>query len=403
MAADSYLYSKYILTCAFALAVSIDGACAKTSFEVLYSFMGGSDGETPDAGLIMDSSGNLYGTTMYGGNEYGTVFKLAPDGTESVLHAFAPYLDGSNPEAKLLADKAGNLYGTTSAGGDKGSGTVFKLAPDGSETILYSFCTQQNCADGSDPVAELIADKHGNFYGTTWTGGSDFASGTVFELAPDGEEKVLHSFTNENGDGALPEAGLLADKAGNLYGTTCYGGEAGFGTVFKLAPDGTETVLHAFEGTSDGAYPQATLIADGSGNFYGTTSEGGATGTGCPKDGCGTIFKLAPDGTETILHVFTGAPADGAKPLGVLIADKTGNLYGTTEIGGRSFNCYLDCGIVFRISSVGKEAILHTFTSGRNGDWPAAGLIRGNGYLYGTTTGQGEYPVGNGNVFKLEQ
>ncbi len=235
---------------------------------------------------------------------------------------------GVFPQAGLTADQAGNLYGTTAGGGTGagcqgvgGCGTVFKLGPHGTETVLYSFA---GGGDGSSPNGTLIVDQAGNFYGTTAAGGFSGCAlgaecGTVFKLAPDGTHTVLYSFTGGR-DGGVPEAPLLADQAGNLYGTTTQGGSGGCGgygcgTVFKLAPDGTETILHAFRGGSDGAELFAAgLIADQAGNLYGTTWEGGK---GCNGAGCGTVFKLAPDGTKTILHSFAGGRHDGAGPQGV--------------------------------------------------------------------------------------
>ena len=318
--------------------------------EVLYDFKGHkkADGETPESGLMADSAGNLYGTTYSGGaNDWGTVFKLAPDGTETVIYTFcaqANCSDGSNPEASLIADKAGNLYGTTQAGGTncfqvQGCGTVFKVAPDGTENVLYSFCSKamgNACTDGAYPTAGLIVDSGGNFYGTTPAGGiTDLNNcvdgcGVAFKLAPDGTETVLYTFCSQNNcsDGAGPASGLIADGAGNFYGTTVVGGASGRGTIFKLAPDGTETVLYSF---FDGYAPNG-VVMDKEGNFYGTTEMGGdRSGRLCPR-GCGTAFKLANGGTETVLHSF-GPGADGILPeAGVLI--RNGRLFGTAVYSG---------------------------------------------------------------------
>jgi uncharacterized repeat protein (TIGR03803 family) len=236
------------------------------------------------------------------------------------------------------------------------------------ETVLYSF---KGGSDGSNPAAGLIVDSSGNLYGTTFNGGggsgcgSDFGCGTAFKLAPDGTETVLHAFTGGS-DGGLPEAGLIADGSSNLYGTAYQGGASNLGVVFKLAPDGTETVLYSFKGGGDGGVPAGTLIADSSGNLYGTTSEGG--GSGCFGNGCGTVFKLAPDGTETVLHAFTGG-SDGAHPNVALIADGAGNLYGTTGGGGITL-CYEGCGTVFKLAPDGTETVLHAFTGAATGIFP---------------------------------
>jgi uncharacterized repeat protein (TIGR03803 family) len=281
--------------------------------------------------VIRDKTGDLYGTTTdgdgsgCGGTGCGTVFKIASDGTETVLHAFTGGKDGAVPFASLIMDKKGNLYGTTVIGGggtacSEGCGTVFKLSHTGTETVLYSFT---GGSDGGYPFAGLIVDAAGNHYGTT-EGGGTYGSGTVFKLAPDGTETVLHAFNRKNG--REPFAGLINDAAGNLYGTTHKGGANGYGTVFKFAPDGTYKVLHAFAGGSDGAHPRAALTQDTAGNLYGTTNSGGSRKKG-------TIFRLAPDGTETVLYSFTGRSASNY-PAASLIKDAAGNLYGTTPNGG---------------------------------------------------------------------
>ena len=197
-----------------------------------------------------------------------------------MLHSFTDGNDGGYPYVRLIKDAAGNLYGTTASGGADGAGTVFRLAPDGTETILYSFT---GGSDGSNPVAGLIKDAKDNLYGTTFAGGTNNA-GAVFKLAPDGTETVLHSFTGGK-DGINPYARLIKDAAGNFYGTTYAGGADGAGTVFKVAPGGTETILHSFTGGSDGSNPVAGLIANKKGHLFGTTQLGGA-------DGSGTVFEL---------------------------------------------------------------------------------------------------------------
>ncbi|HTA22549.1 MAG TPA: choice-of-anchor tandem repeat GloVer-containing protein [Terriglobales bacterium] len=250
---------------------------------VLYSFYGGSDGDQPQSALSLDSAGNLYGTTVLGGSHnMGTVFEISASGSETVLHAFSGgEYDGAYPYYGLNADPSGNFYGTTGSGGSSAWGTVFKISAAGNYSTLYSFT---GGLDGGHPKTGLHRDNAGNLYGTTKAGGA-FGNGTVFELDAKGIETVLYSFTG-GADGSQPEAGVLEDAAGNLYGTTVYGGVSSFGTVFKLDQLGNETVLHSFEGGSDGQYPHAPLVQDAKGNLYGTTSEGGAT--------YGTIFKIAP-------------------------------------------------------------------------------------------------------------
>jgi uncharacterized repeat protein (TIGR03803 family) len=251
---------------------------------VLYSFTGGSsDGADPYANLLQGSDGNFYGTTGAGGtNDDGTVFKVAPTGTETVLHAFAKTgTDGETPYAGLIQGSDGNFYGTTYFGGAHGFGTVFKVTPSGTETVLYSFA---GGSDGEHPYAAVIEGSDGNFYGTTYQGGTS-GLGTVFKLTPSGTETVLYAFAGGSSDGATPEAGVIQGSDGNFYGTTLQGGSGGFGTVFKLTPSGTETILHTFAGASDGASPGANLVQGSDGNLYGSTGAGGASGDG-------TFFKV---------------------------------------------------------------------------------------------------------------
>jgi uncharacterized repeat protein (TIGR03803 family) len=366
----------------------LDAAGTET---VLHSFTG-ADGETPSASLVRDEEGNLYGTTV-SGNSVGTVFKLDTNNTETVLHGFTGP-DGATPSASLIRDKAGNLYGTTSGGGTSGQGTVFKLDTTGTETVLHSFTGP----DGATPTAGLIRDKAGNLYGTTSGGGllNCFGGGcgVVFKLDPSGGEAVLHSFTGP--DGAFPLAGLVQDKVGNLYGTTFAGGASNEGTVFKLDTAGTETVLHSFTFGADGSSPQqGWLIQDRAGNLYGTTLYGG--NLSCGQSGCGVVFKVDPAGEETVLHTFSGG-ADGANPQeGGLIQDEAGNLYGTTSDGGA-----FGFGTVFELTksttSTSFISSLNPSTYGQRVTWTATvtsfGSIKptGNvrftwsGYTIGSTT-----------------
>jgi uncharacterized repeat protein (TIGR03803 family) len=288
------------------------GAGAASKYKTLHKFTGGKDGAFPLASLIFDQAGNLYGTTLVGGAHHkGTVFKLAPnaDGSwrESVLYNFCSRTycgDGTEPEASLIFDQAGNLYGTTYAGGALDQGTVFKLTPnaDGSwrESVLYSFCSRTNCRDGEFPEASLIFDAVGNLYGTTYAGGALNHDGTVFKLTPNADgswrESVLCSFCSRTNcsDGEFPEASLIFDQAGNFYGTTFAGGDqelclaGGCGVVFKLTPNSkggwNERLLHTFA-DRPGASPHAGLIFDPAGNLYGTSS-GNTT--------LGSVFEITP-------------------------------------------------------------------------------------------------------------
>jgi uncharacterized repeat protein (TIGR03803 family) len=392
------------LAAAIAMAVFIPAAARAHQERVLYSFAGGQgDGAFTQAGVFVDAQRNLYGTTQAGGGTgcggsgCGTVFKLTPRGKETVLHIFGEGSDGWLPVGGVTMDSAGNLYGTTFFGGASGRGTIFKVTPNGKESVLFSF---SGGADGSRPVADLISDEAGNLYGTT-TGGGSVGNGAVFEFTTDGKEKVLYSFLGGT-DGFYPAAGLLRDAAGNLYGTTAIGGidcddtGQGCGTVFKLTPDGSETVLYAFEGGSHGANPAAPVIMDETGTLYGTTNNGGMV---CDDSGatCGTVFKLTANGKETGLHTFSGGN-DGSYPKGGLTMDELGNLYGTTSSGGNGGG-ECGCGVVFKIRRNGAERIVHTFT-GSDGNSPYAALTMDtSGNFYGTSFLGGT--SGDGAVFKL--
>jgi uncharacterized repeat protein (TIGR03803 family) len=292
-------------------------------YTVLYNFMGGADGYYPYAGVIQDSAGNLYGTTISGGTAgWGTVYKLDPTGHETVLHSFTGGADGSGPYAGVIGDSAGNLYGTTEVGGTANQGVVYKLDSAGHETVLYSF---MGGADGSEPFAGVIGDSAGNLYGTTRSGGTG-GIGVVYKLDPTGHEMVLHSFIGA--DGNYPAAGVIRDSAGNLYGTTEYGGTEGFGVVYKLDSTGHETVLHSFPGGADGAVPSGGVIRDSAGNLYGTTQQGGSAW------GYGVVYKLDSSGQETVLHSFSGTDGGGV-PIAGLILGPGGNLFGTTYDYGK--------------------------------------------------------------------
>lgn len=306
--------------------------------------------------------------------------------SESVLHSFAGQ-DGASPLTGLVRDKAGNMYGTTSAGGASGYGTVFRLNTNGKATVLHSF---KGSADGATPYASVVRDAAGNLYGTTYFGGSANL-GTVFKVDTAGKETVLHTFVGAN-DGSLPLGGLFLDSKGNLYGTTQGGGAYYQGTVFKVNTAGKETVLHIFSG-GDGAYPFATPILDKNGNIYGTTEGGGAWNVG-------TVFKLTKKGKETVLYSFTGTGGDGAYPAARLIQDAAGNFYSTTWQGGKT--CFDGCGTVFKVTVTGKETVLYSFNGPPDGAYPAAGLVRdAAGNFYGTTAGGGA--SNSGSVFKLDK
>jgi uncharacterized repeat protein (TIGR03803 family) len=373
-----------------------------------YAFKGGADGDGPVAGVVLDKSGNVYGVGEYGGDRNcgqfgsgcGVVFKVDSTGKETVLHAFVGGPDGANPTGTLVRDAAGNLYGTTLNGGGSGCGgggcgTVFKLDAKGEDTVLHKFSGGR---DGGTPFAGLTLDAVGNLYGTTTAGGGrgcgGLGCGTVFKLDAAGKETVLHRFTGGN-DGSNPQASVVIDADGNIYGTTLEGGgfgcndNAGCGTLYQLNPFGKEQILHRFNENDDGGWPYG-LSRDAAGNFYGTASIAGPSGSG-------TVFELAQSGKFTVLHSFTGI-ADGASPSGGVILDDAENLYGTAAEGGRSCG-NLSCGTVFELDKARKFTVLHSFI-GEDGAFPIAGLARDRlGNLYGTTIEGG--PVNSGVGFKL--
>jgi uncharacterized repeat protein (TIGR03803 family) len=388
------------------------------TFKVLHTFHG-PNGNGPAGVLIRDSAGNLYGTTEAGGTGKcgtfgcGTAFKLNNNGKQVWLHSF-DISDGEEPSAGLLRDATGNLYGTTDYGGNttctSGCGTVFKLDGDGKETVLYKFKAPP---DGNTPQSLLARDKLGNVYGITQDGGKD-SNGTIFKVNKNGKETVLHNFTGGS-DGCLPVAGLIADSAGNLYGVTAQGGlglcDRGYGVVFKLDTANNLTVLHTF-GFSDGAYPASVLLLDRAGNLYGTTDGGGSAE--CGFDGCGVVFELSPQSggswTESVLYEFCSLSgcADGEGPFsGPLVRDLAGNIYGSTTFGGTSQSCNGGtCGVVFKLDSTGKETVVHNFSGGADGAVPEAGLIMdASGNLYGATSEGGDNkcnpPSGCGTVFRI--
>jgi uncharacterized repeat protein (TIGR03803 family) len=337
------------------------------TFHDIYYFNRYPDGGNPWATPILDTAGNLYGTTYGGGNldqghcdfnGCGVIYKVDANGQETPLYAFNGKPDGQFPVAGVVTDAAGDFYGTTAYGGVNGYGTVFKVNAAGVETILRSFT---GGADGGVPNGGLVIDKQGNLYGTTFSGGSA-ALGTVFKVTSSGEFSTIYTFP-DLAHGGHPNAALTL-ASGDLYGTTQYGGAANRGTVFSLElASGTETILYSFSGMPDGAYPQAQLVFHG-GELYGTTTEGGLSNNG-------TIFRLTTAGAETILHNFGNSP-DGSYPTAGVVLDKAGNLYGTTFHGGNGFP---GSGVAYKVDTAGNETILYTFSGGFDGQSPASGLI----------------------------
>jgi uncharacterized repeat protein (TIGR03803 family) len=421
------------------------GAVFKLSaggYQVLYSFKGGADGNGPYAGVALDSAGNLYGTTYQGGAaNAGAVYKVSPSGRETVLYSFTGGADGANPYAGVIVDSAGNLYGTTYNGGASKAGVVYKVSPAGQETVLYTFTGGPDggnpyagvTADASGnlygtalapqpaegqggvvyklntsgvfsalydfssvkgpwkPMAGLARDEEGNLYGTTQEGGSAGA-GVVFELDTAGNLKVLYSIPGggppTSSPGPRPNPGVAVDSIGNVYGCTPYEGVAG--VVFKVGAAGQESTLHSFAGAAGGTNP-ISLTRDSAGNWYGNTYEGGAANAG-------VVYRADPTGQETVLYTFTGG-ADGALPSfgGPVALDSAGNVYGTT-VGGGSAAGRAGFGVVYKVNASGQETVLHTFTGGADGGYPGGVILDSAGSLYGAAGGGAS---GSGVVYRL--
>jgi uncharacterized repeat protein (TIGR03803 family) len=388
--------SMRLLVFAFVLAfpLSRSSSAHAQTFTILHNFAG-SDGSAPLAGLVMDAKQDLYGTASAGG-EYngGVVFKASRSGAQMVMHSFGSGTDGASPEGSLIIDSAGNLYGTTFAGGAAGAGTVFKISSNGKESILYSFAGSD---DGANPVAGLAINASGNLYGTTSSGGT-YNSGTVFEVSSTGQHTVLYSFGSIATDGTGPVAGVTLDPKGNLYGTASAGGSYGYGTVFELkysASGFTENILHNFEMQNDGGTPYAGLIFDRSGNLYGAATQGG-DGTG----GGGTVFELTRSGGNWTFNVLYGLAGWGISGTfrNLLFDASTGVIYATTHCDGA-----YSSGTVYSLTpSAGTWAYteLYTFTGGTNGFYVFSNLVMDkSGNLYGTTNTGGAN--GYGEIFKV--
>ncbi|HZT43750.1 MAG TPA: choice-of-anchor tandem repeat GloVer-containing protein [Chthonomonadaceae bacterium] len=376
------------------------------------------DGSIPN-GLIPGADGNLYGTAQQGGvNGAGTVFRMTPTGTLTTLYAFSlpsaagTNADGANPMAGLIQGTNGNFYGTTFAGGANGVGTVFQITPAGAFTTLASF----GGVYGAHPRAALLLAADGNFYGTTSQGGAN-GNGTVFKITPAGALSLLYTFSATSGtppvnsDGAQPWASLAQGSDGNFYGTTTLGGAGGTGTVFQITPAGAFTTLHAFSpltGSSgvnaEGANPQAALVQGPDGSFYGTAYNGGDPGSG-------TVYKITPGGVLTVLHTFSaystnGTDPDGAHPVAPLLLSKGGLFYGSTTQGGVSSGGATGFGTLFRLSPSGTLTTIFTFTGDSYyGYNPIAGMAQlGDGLIFGVT-GKPDFQTdsseGIGIVFRL--
>ena len=373
-----------------------------SAYHTIYKFQGRSDGAYPNS-VVADAQGNLYGTADQGGDktcQCGIFYRLSPTGEETVLYRFTGGSDGAFPDSNLVWGADGNLYGATSEGGnggciaDLGCGTVFRVTPDGIETTLYRFTGGH---DGAEP-SSLYIDTLGDLFGTaTAAGAGSCLCGTLFKLAPDGTFTILHEFKGGD-DGSGPLGPLVPDANGDLFGTTSLGGglctNFGCGTVFELTTDGALHILHAF-GKFDGSRPAGSIVRDAAGNIYGSAAQDGPSGEGL-------VFKLTPDGSESSLHVFEGG-TDGGFPGG-LSADAQGNLYGAA-LGGPT----CDCGTVFTIGGSGTFDVLHTFRGRPNGatffsDSPL--YVDKRGHIYGELTKESagnNGPVCCGLVFALHR
>jgi uncharacterized repeat protein (TIGR03803 family) len=358
--------------------------------KVLHEFTGGTDGSDPDSGLVFDKSGNLYGSTFFGGSAgWGTIYKLARTSTgmkESILYSFKGSPDGASPEGPLVVTGTGTIFGTTVSGGG-GYGVVFELTPSATgytETVLHSFPLGQDPTSGG-----LIMDKNGNLYGET-AGGGTYGDGTIYEMKRTSTGfKYVPLFSFNGADGNYPSGGLIFDSVGNLYGTTASGGNTCFcGNVFELQKGTnntwTESVLYTFTGYSDGVNPESALAMDSSGNLFGTTVYGGDTSCG-GGFGCGEVFELTNAGgvwTKTTIHAFTDTP-DGHAPLAGVTFDAAGNMFGTTSNGGNS-----GAGVLYEISpSSGgwTESVVYSFSNGADGGFPSTPVtFDSKGNLFGT-------------------
>ena len=377
-------------------------ALAQTTITPVVTF-NGANGATPVAALIQANDGNFYGTTSFGGatstngtgsDASGAIFEITPSGTYTLLYSFTGGTDGSVPAGALYQGDDGNFYGTTSGNnGQNGSGTIFRFKPGtgtaGTLTTLYTFT---GAADGGVPLAGLVEDSNGNFWGTTSVDGTGSA-GTVFMINADHELTTVYPFCSSPNctDGSTPVASLVQGNDGNFYGTTQQGGTNSSGTIFKITPTGEFTSLYSFcpiSGCPDGSKPSAALIVGPDGNFYGTAANGGTSGFG-------TAFRITPAGALTTLHSFTGMGSEGGTPLGALVLGADFNFYGTTQQGGTTGNN----GTVFQMDSSGD--VLSWDLTLANGSHPAAALVEGgtSPLFYGTAASGGA--TGDGTVFQL--
>ena len=382
-----------VSTLYFVLAFSTFGF--SQTLKVLHTFKL-TDGEFPYSGLVHGSDGYLYGTTFAGGTVgCGTAFKISTSGKFKSIYSFGGGNDGCNPQASAIRDASGNLYGTTEFGGTSNAGTVFKIDSSGRESVLYSF---QGGSDGASPITDLVRDNSGNLYGTTASGG-DYTvcvqgCGIAFKIDARDKETNLHTFTG--GLDGSPSGGLVMDSAGNLYGPGFIGGLYGYGNIFEIDSEGNLTALLDFGPglNANGDNPQNDLAFGPGEVLYGTTYEGGDLNT-CIGFGCGVVFSYS-QGVETVIHSFGDSPSDVSLPSGPIARDAAGNLYGAAGSGGP-----YDAGAVYKVDPSGNETLFYSFRNGADGGFPSGRLyVTGTGTVYGTATGARHFR-GYGVVFRI--
>lgn len=413
-AGSSGMFSLAAMLCMlslFCVAAVTTAPAQSVAFTSLYSFCwlerACPGGANPSSELLQTADGSFYGTTNLGGQAphcypwgCGAIFKMTPAGAMSTFYNFCGdpgCVEGSGPTSGLIQATDGNFYGTTGLGGANGFGTIFKITPEGTLTVLNSFGGSYGYSIYDSGYAELVQGSDGNFYGTTANGGTancgSATCGTIFKITPQGAMTTLYEFCTGSTcwDGYWPIGGLVQGSDGNFYGTTA-GDNGGTATVFKITPGGSLTTLY---NSYDGFGSTAALIQATDGNFYGTTSQGGASNAG-------TIFKITPAGQLTVLYNFCSQPSctDGATPHAGLVQGTDGNFYGTTSGGGQSQNCFgAGCGTVFQITAAGTLTTLHSFDLTDGGD-PLATLVQAaNGNFYGTADEGGA--DGAGTVFRI--
>lgn len=393
---------------AVALFAMIVAAGAASTTKVLYSFAGDEDGEYPSTELVVDANGNIYGSSVLGGDfGGGTVFQVAPDGTHTVLYNFTGGADGGQAYGGVTLDPEGNLYGATVTGGsgscEDGCGVAYKLTNNGgvwTQQVLHAFTGGD---DGSGPGAGLSIDEQGNLYGMTPIGGS-YGLGVIYQLHPrqNGSYafRVIHTFTGGS-DGSSASVGrMIFDQAGNLYGAATVGGDFGQGVVFQLRSRGAEwklKTLYSFKGMPDAGFPYGGLVFDDAGNLYGTSYYDG-------KYDFGSVYQLSrgPGGVwkERVLYSFHGG-TDGAFSIANLVFDPAGNLYGTTSEGGDP-GC--SCGVIFKLTPGGQgswtESVEHAFTNTPDGSFAYNGMVGdGLGNYFGATVHGGA--DGEGSIYQF--